>query len=155
MMKRALLTLLIVAASSTLWACNVPVFRYALERWKPDLCEVIVFSDADLSAEQEKVLANLQSANEGAQRAANVQVVRSRVGHDNDRRNSELWLTLKKLPEVTLPYVVVRTTVSEKQAVNGWHGPLAQFQSATLLDSPARRELSKRLLAGDSVVWLV
>ncbi|MFM2004098.1 MAG: hypothetical protein RI963_3524, partial [Planctomycetota bacterium] len=28
---------------SVAMACNIPVFRYALERWRPDACEVIVF----------------------------------------------------------------------------------------------------------------
>ena len=154
-MKRALLTLLIVAASSTLWACNVPVFRYALERWRPDRCEVVVFTDSDLSAEQERVLTDLQTAAKETERTANVEVVRSQVGHDKSQPNAELWLSLKALPDVALPYVVVRTSVSEKQSVNGWHGPLAQFKSAQLLDSPVRRELSRRLLSGDSVVWLV
>ena len=155
MMKRALLALAMIAASSTLWACNIPVFRYALERWKPDLCEVIVFYEGELSGEQAKALADLQSVARASERTANVEVVRSRVGGDSHQRNAELWLTVKALPEVSLPYVVVRTTVSDKQSVNGWHGPLAQFRSATLLDSPVRRELSKRLLAGDSVVWLI
>lgn len=154
-MKRALLALVIVAASSTLWACNVPVFRYALERWKPDRCEVIVFYDTDLSAQQREVLADLQGAARGGQPTANVEVIRSQVGHDQNQPNAELWLTIKGLAGVSLPYVVVRTTVSDKQSVNGWHGPLAQFQSAWLLDSPVRRELSRRLLAGDSVVWLL
>lgn len=153
--KPACLALLMIGACSTLWACNVPVFRYALERWKPDVCEVIVFHDAELSAQQEKGLADLQSAAKGAERSANVEIVRSGVGRDTNKLNSDLWLTLKSLPHVTLPYIVVRTTVSDKRSVNGWHGALSQFQSSTLLDSPVRRELSKRLLAGDSVVWLI
>ncbi|MGN6134002.1 MAG: hypothetical protein ACTHOU_05840 [Aureliella sp.] len=155
-MKRSLLALVMfLAAASTLCACNIPVFRYALERWKPDLCEVIVFYDEDLAPEQNKALAQLQASAQAGEPTANVEVVRSAVGDDPNVRNSELWLSVKKLPDVSLPYVVVRTTVSDKQAVNGWHGPLAQFQSKMLLDSPVRRELSKRLLAGDSVVWLL
>ena len=157
-MKRVLLAALVtavVATGSTLWACNIPVFRYALERWKPDLCEVIVFHDRELSADHEKVLAQLKANSMAARRSANVEVVRSLVGQDTNRRNAELWLTVKQLPEVTLPYVVVRTSVSEKQSVNGWHGPLSRFDGDKLLDSPVRRELSQRLLSGDSVVWLI
>ena len=160
-MKRVLSTTLtalliaIIATGSTLWACNIPVFRYALERWKPDLCEVVVFHDTELSADQEKTLTDLKTDAKAAQRSANVEVVRVRVDRESNSRNAELWLSFKTLPDVSLPYVVVRTSVSEKQTVNGWHGSLSRFEGSKLLDSPVRRELSKRLLAGDSVVWLV
>ena len=145
----------ILLLGSTALACNIPVFRYALERWKPDLCEVIVFHEGHLTATQEAVLKELQAAAISEQRQANLEVVRSPIGKDTNRAHSELWLTLKSATPVTLPYVVVRTSVSEKQSVNGWHGTFDSFQSKRLLDSPARRELSRRLLNGDSVVWLM
>lgn len=136
-------------------ACNIPVFRYALERWKPDLCEVIVFHDIDLSASQNSLLVELQNAANSSARQANLEIIRSRVGQDPNRQNADLWLSLKAIPNVVLPYVVVRTSVSDKKYVNGWHGSFDQFRSQQLLDSPARRELSRRLLTGDSVVWLM
>lgn len=36
-----------------------------------------------------------------------------------------------------------------------WEGALDEASLATLLDSPVRRELIRRILAGDSVVWVV
>ncbi len=42
-------------------ACNVPVFRYALERWKPDACEVFVFCDRDFDVEREPELSKLMA----------------------------------------------------------------------------------------------
>ncbi len=32
-----------VMSGSAAVACNIPVFRYALERWQPDNCELILF----------------------------------------------------------------------------------------------------------------
>lgn len=149
------LALTIALCAGTASACNIPVFRYALERWKPDVCEVIVFHDAELTSAQEEVLTELQRSARSSERSANIAVVQSPVDHDSNPRNRDLWLTLKNSPRVTLPYVVIRTSVQDKQSVNGWHGPLKKFEAAQLLDSPARKELSKRLLAGDSVVWLL
>ncbi|MCC6509982.1 MAG: hypothetical protein IT423_12820 [Pirellulaceae bacterium] len=154
-MKSRLLAIAICLATTAAWACNIPVFRYALERWQPDACEVIVLHDEALSDAHAKMLEELEAAARSSQRSANIVVQRSRIGQDKNVRNRELWLTLKDSPDVKLPYVVVRTSVNDKQAVHGWHGKLDQFKPAQLLDSPARRELTQRLLKGDSVVWIV
>jgi hypothetical protein len=152
--------LALAALSSLAWACNIPVFRYALERWRPDVCEVIVFHETDLTPTQLEELAKLEpevakGASPKAKEGPNVAVIQSQIGKDTNPRNRDLWETVKPAAGTALPYVVVRTTVSDKRAVNSWHGPLAKFNSQQLLDSPMRRELSRRLLSGHSVVWLL
>jgi hypothetical protein len=145
-----------ICLSATMaFACNVPVFRYALERWKPDLCEVIVFHDGKLSDLQEQQLQKLEQEASGSGGSANAEVLRSPVGQDTDRKRKELWATLQDQPHVTLPYVVIRTSLGNAEVVNHWHGSLETASTANLFQSPIRRELSKRLLAGDSVVWLM
>ena len=37
-----------LAMATVAAACNIPVFRYALERWQPDPCEVILFLPREL-----------------------------------------------------------------------------------------------------------
>ncbi len=96
-----------------------------------------------------------QLADESQKKRSNVSLIVSKVGVDKQPKQVELWETIRKLPGLELPYVVVRTSVNDKQAVNSWYGPLAKFKPEQLLDSPARRELTKRLLKGDSVVWVV
>ena len=56
---------------------------------------------------------------------------------------------------VRLPYVVVRSRVAKNKLVNSWRGPLNDFSAPSVLSSPARSEISKRLLTGGSAVWLV
>ena len=41
-------------------ACNVPVFRYALERWDADAYQIVVFYNDPLSAEQQALLETLE-----------------------------------------------------------------------------------------------
>lgn len=142
-----------VVLGSVALACNVPVFRYALERWKPDACEVFVFCDRDFDAQQQPELARLIA--QAQEKRSNLAVTISQAGVDKKSRHAELWDTIRQLPGVKRPYVVVRTSVNDKQSVNSWHGPLANFKAEHLLDSPARQEISKRLLKGDSVVWVV
>jgi hypothetical protein len=54
-----------------------------------------------------------------------------------------------------LPAVVVRYPGSLNIAEPAWTGPLAAETVRALVDSPARRELVRRLAAGDSAVWLL
>ncbi|MEI7458418.1 MAG: hypothetical protein WCK15_03365 [Pirellula sp.] len=149
------IALSICLSATMAFACNVPVFRYALERWKPDLCEVIVFHDGKLSDLQEQQLQKLEKAASDKGGSANAEVRRSHVGHDTDRKRKDLWATFQDQPDVTLPYVVIRTSLGNVEVVNHWHGSLETASTANLFQSPIRRELSKRLLAGDSVVWLM
>jgi len=152
---RTCLAAVICLSATIAIACNVPVFRYALERWRPDLCQVIVFHEADFSAQQEQQLQTLKKDTAGNGGSANAEIVRSKVGSDKDRSRKELWESLRTKSGIALPYVVIRTSLGTGELVAHWSGPLQDAVKAKLFDSPARRELSRRLLAGDSVVWLM
>ena len=66
--------LLLVCLVTGVVACNIPVFRYALERWKPDACEIIVFHDGPLSSADMGSLAKLQAIIDDGQ--ANAKLIR-------------------------------------------------------------------------------
>ena len=145
-----------IAFSATIAvACNIPVFRYALERWRPDQCQVIIFHDTDFSTQQEQQLQTFEKATTAGGGSANAEIIRSRIGSEKDRNRKELWETLGTKPGVALPYLVMRTSLGTGELVTHWSGPLQDAPDAKLFDSPTRRELSRRLLAGDSVVWLM
>jgi hypothetical protein len=140
----------VIALSATIAiACNVPVFRYALERWRPDLCQVIVFHSGDFSSQEEGQLQSLEKETAGNGGSANAEIIRSKVGSETDRSRKELWETLRTKPGITLPYVVIRTSLGTGELVTHWRGPLPDAPKAKLFDSPARRELSRRLLKSD------
>jgi hypothetical protein len=156
-MMRLLFPLLAVAllAVSSALACNIPVFRYALERWRPDQCEVVVFHRGGLSEDQESLLKKLVTppSREGAYKS--VKIVRCDL--QTPSPYLETWEQLQ-VQAAQLPYVVVRTQVSQGRIVNGWHGALEgenAEQLTTVFESPARTELSRRLLSGHSIVWLM
>src|SRR5580700_1096172 len=56
------------------WACNVPVFRYALERWPPDPYEFILFHQGPLAPDLEKLVAELRTVGERDKGRANVEL---------------------------------------------------------------------------------
>lgn len=129
-------------------ACNVPVFRYALERWRPDSSDIVVFHGSPLTDAQQRSVQNLQSEE------ANAKVIAQATDAPMDDNIALLWDELSKQRELQLPYVVVRSSVAGTQ-VNGWRGSLAEAETTKLLSSPVRQELSQRLLSGHSAVWLV
>lgn len=146
--------LLSLAAVSIAGTCNIPVFRYALERWKPDPVEWIVFHDGALTADQEVLVEGVSTDSRGGLRRVNVQTIRSDLSQPSAAQ-LDLWQTLEADGEATLPYVVVRARLGPNRFVNGWRGPLDAFRQANVFDSPAREELSQRLLKGHSIVWLI
>jgi hypothetical protein len=147
-MKSALPILCFLSLTTVASACNIPVFRYALERWRPDSSNVVVFHNSPLSDAQRNSVKNLQSLD------ANVKVLQQSTDAPMDDSIALLWDELSKQPDLQLPYVVVRSSVAGTQ-VYGWRGSLAETEAVKLLSSPVRQELSKRLLSGHSAVWLV
>ncbi len=163
-MKLVYTLLILLASVSFAEACNIPVFRYALERWRPDECEVIVFHQGGLTPQQEALLAasmpavanspqNVSMQGKQAQ-ATGARVIRADVAQ-TDGPHQDLWLQLAGDSPKSLPYVVVRAKIGTGRTVNAWHGPLDSVRDWDVFKSPARTEMARRLLSGHSVVWLV
>ena len=140
-------------------ACSIPVFRFALERWESDLYEIDVFYRGELSTDDRRRVDLLDERCRRNGGQANAEVVRCDVAETLEAELAEVW---QSLADVSLPCVVVRMPAHRQpsQALPGgrgivWHGSISDAAAAPLFDSPARRELCRRLLAGDSVVWLV
>lgn len=136
-------------------ACNIPVFRYALERWKPDASEVIVFVDGALSVQDAAIIERISARSTESGGHVNAKVIRVDVSGDSNPQRKQLWADLRATQDVTLPHVLVRTKLGRGRMVNHWHGTPSQAEQFGLLESPARTEVRDRLLAGHSVVWLL
>ncbi len=57
---------LVLCSCVCVWACNVPVFRYALDHWRPDAYLAVLVQHGDLSDEQQAALTALTQAIEPA-----------------------------------------------------------------------------------------
>ncbi len=144
-------------------ACQVPVFRYALERWAPDSYAAVVFHRGPLGPADAPVVELLQNAAGAVERPANVIVdVWDLAAEPKAGQNP-------RQPPVPVPASVPGVTILAPPAMGGfgggpaeqegkgvvWSGPLDMPRAQRLLDSPVRRELARRLLQGDAAVWLV
>ncbi len=153
-MKRAVFLLwVLVLGAVAAQACNIPVFRFALERWRPDVSEFFVFHRGELTrSDQEQVDQIKQRAIAGG---ANATVRLIDVSSSEAGPELDLWERLKMANAAAeLPYLLVRLPHA-RGPLNAWHGPLLQAAQTALVDSPVRAELSKRLLNGDAIVWLM
>jgi len=131
-------------------ACNVPVFRYALERWNPDSFVAVVFHRGPFTAEQQAVVETLEKL--GAGGAANLTVAKVDVSQAMSPPFRALW---QAQANQELPWMVVRYPAQTGVERPVWTGPLSMESGRALADSPARRELCRRLLKGDTAVWLL
>ena len=113
-------------------ACQIPVFRYALERWPADAFRIEV--------------APLEAAT-AAERAALVQL------EDGAAINGgPCNYVVTRMPDAAGPEAV--TVLPPRGTIPVWTGSLTEA-SAAVAAGPAHQELVRRLLAGDAIVWLV
>lgn len=135
--------------SVPLWACSVPVFRYALERWAADPYLVVVFHRGELTQDQQELVKRLGPKGETAEKSANLKVRAVNIDTETDEAMLELW----KLQDTdTLPWMAVHYPGPFPPA---WKGEFSKEVVDGLIDSPVRREIARRILKGETAVWVL
>ncbi|MDA7498933.1 hypothetical protein N8461_00905 [Akkermansiaceae bacterium] len=125
------------------FACQVPVFRFALERWERDSYTLVIVPGASgkLSPAENEVRKILESGG----------------GSDLGNLNLEVRLDPQKIGESSAATMQLfyppRSTGPWLPPI--WSGALTMANTKTLVDSSARREIVNRLLSGESVVWVL
>ena len=125
-MKRIFLYLLAFVTAAS--ACSIPVFRYALDRWQADPFALEISADDAKDGAVARFLRNLTDSS-----PLNLSPTRT-----NEEGKSRL--TFPHAPEDATP---------------AWSGKLDGTTLARITDSPARAEIVKRILAGESAVWVL
>jgi hypothetical protein len=115
-------------------ACQVPVFRYALERWEPAPYSLIITPGrGGLSAGEQEIVEHLRHP----QTPANLEI---EIKPPAEKPSLALQCPLKRNDDARQPI---------------WQSDLTQANARALLDSPARGELRRRLLGGQTAVWVL
>ncbi len=164
-MPRLALAGWVLCWAGAVWACNIPVFRYALERWESYAYEIVVFHWGELAQADRAVVQQIEKRAAVEQAPANCEVRTVDLADEPDAAMQRLfwqahgrigstWAGLR-YPE--LPWVVLRYPehfrADPAQAV--WAGRLSMSAAKGLVDSPVRSKIAKRIAAGDSVVWVL
>ncbi|MGV3661509.1 MAG: hypothetical protein ACO1TE_15075 [Prosthecobacter sp.] len=129
------LTLVILAAANAGQCCTIPVFRYALDRWEADKFHLVLPAAASKDTALQDLLRPLRA---------------------NGKAN--LDITTSKDPAIT--QAELRPSRHDAQTPGApaaplWSGPLDKPALEALLDSPARQQILRSILAGDSMVWVL
>ena len=133
-------------------ACDVPVFRYAMERWHVDVYEIVVFHDGPLNPEDTSTVSWLLQHSYENNLSANflVTVVDLSIKMDGSMR--ALW---ESLDSPGLPLLVVRQPESGMYRGSVWSGSLSMDSARKIVNSPARQEIAKRLMGGDAAGFVL
>ncbi|MAI34249.1 MAG: hypothetical protein L7W43_01520 [Rubripirellula sp.] len=140
-------------AASVALACNVPVFRYALERWPADPYELVVLHEGKLSAEEVTLVDTLRQADLRSATPANFNVRMIEISAAKDSLLQDIWKKRESGSEPLLVTLYPRNAQEVPDRVVSVH-PLSSQIVQRSVDSPMRQQLAKRLLSGDSAVWV-
>ena len=150
--------LLAAAPMSVVWACNVPVFRYALEHWHPDAYRAVIFHRGPMSKENEELLAALRTESESI--LLNMTFRTVDLDQAPDAVDEQLLDLATRLPKVSqqtpdFPHLVIQYPAYLQLDQPVWSGTFKESDLSSLLDSPARQTVIQRLTAGQTAVWLL
>lgn len=127
--------------------CSIPVFRYAMERWPAYYYEAIVIHKGPL-ADDDPAAKLLQG-----QQAEFLNLRVSPIEISSPEAGDLTGLLGGPVPE-TLPALVLWYPMSRGRAAPFWTGPFTVGTVETMMQSPKRRELARRLTAGQTAVWI-
>ena len=145
-------TFLIVALLATYaFACQVPVFRYALERWNADRYEVIVIQDEPFDRNAQSSFDKLNSS--ATQNFANLDVRSVKAGELREKRLIDLWTDRRDVGK-PLMVVLFPKTASEVPDRVVTSAPLTEESVTNLVTSPLRAKVAEQLSDGHSAVWV-
>lgn len=132
-------------------SCSVPVFRYALERWKPDPYKGIYIYRNEISKEDQKLLEQLNNAAANADSPLNLII--KPVDADTFSKEKLTGLLNGQVPE-KLPVLIIWYPDQMGKNHHFLHEKLTPSLVEHLVQSPKRQEMAESLIKGESVVWV-
>jgi len=132
-------------------SCSVPVFRYALERWKPDPYKGIFIYRNEISKKDQALLEQLKQVSSNPDYPLNLWIQEVDADTFPEEKLKEL---LKGSIHDTLPVLAIwyPDQMGEKAPI--WTRALDSSFLEALVQSPKRKELAESLINGESVVWV-
>ena len=148
---RCLLTVMFALATwGGVSACNVPVFRFALERWRPTPYRLTLVHRGPLSDADQALATRLLDQQDAY--AATLEVRLIDVTAEPAEADAAL---VASVADDTLPALCAQYPQDLGNEAPFWKSKLSEAAVSQILDSPVRTELVSRLASGQTAVWLV
>ncbi len=134
--------------SSMALCCSIPVFRYALEHWKPEPFTVHIVSPTPLNDSQMALIKELKELGRTANMRLKVNDGSKAIPDESEsivqpfRNRDSAWLVVEMGKKV------------DGVSPVAWDGPFTKETIGRLLTSPLRQKISKGLVDQDSVCWV-
>jgi hypothetical protein len=131
-------------------ACDVPVFRYALERWEPDAYRLTLLHSEPLNEVEEALWDHMTQASSDPS-SVNLRI---RASDSDGVVDAGLEARWKEEADAS-PWLALYYPSAAPLQTYLWAGPLTESNCEALLDSPARQKTAKALLDGNSAVFVL
>jgi hypothetical protein len=151
----AIVSAAVLLGSAAAWACNVPVFRFALERWRPDPYRAVLFHRGPLSEADREILTPLEKLQEESHANLALQTIDVTALDESVEEDAADLALFAELGEPTDTTLALQYPAHLKIDKPVWAGAPEREAIAALVDSPLRQELVRRLAAGETAVWLL
>ena len=147
-----MLMVLFVLVPSSAFACSVPVFRYAMERWPADYYEAVLIHRGQLTEDEKQLLNELRQEDSETEDFLNLRILEVDIATTTEEKVKSLLMS-EQLPE-TLPVLVLWYPSAIGRTLPLWQGRLTPSTVTALLQSPTRQKLAERLIEGQTAVWI-
>ncbi len=139
--------------ASVSFACDTPVYRYAMYRWLPAPYEVYFFYEGEMGASGKKLQAAIDQATESAEAPTNIVMLPVDLSKDKDLTGvppdvKEAW---QKLKDPQLPVVLMSSPAGVQLPVDS----VSPADLPAIVDSPMRQQVGKMLEAGNAGVYIL
>lgn len=131
-------------------ACSVPVFRYALERWKPDAFKGIYIYRGEISEQDMALLDQLKNASSAD---APLNLIIKPVNADTFSKEKLTEFFKGPVPD-KLPLLAIWYPGQMGKSHPYISETLTPSLVTKLIQSPKRKRIAENLINGESVVWV-
>lgn len=131
--------------------CSIPVYRYALERWEPEVYEITVFQQGEITPGQKQLILDLHRSSWAEEKQFNYSL---NIADWDEAQGQDATHYGLDSPPPEFPWVAVRHVAPGHTHNVLLSGPLRKEWIQSVIDSPARQTIARRLIEGESAVWL-
>lgn len=140
---------LALAVPQATFACTIPVFRYALERWELGTYEILVYHRGPLPADVQGII---KPWTDGAAKG-NVEITTIDLAGKMTPAQQKLWD--RDGNKDASAWMLVRFQSASAKEPSAWGGPCTAEHLQGMLTSPLRQTLMTQLAGGASVVFIL
>ncbi len=135
----------------TAFACNVPVFRYALERWPVAPYRAVILKNSELSKAERAVYEDLKRVSDGDKGVLNLVLWNPKKEDIKGSKLAEVFPA--ELPADATVYLMYPSAAGVDKPF--WSGKLTKENAVKIRHSPFRDKLAAKILEGLSGVFVL